>query len=109
MFFLTDATSEGTLKVYFTKLSNILDTSTSPSLETKSSVGNVHRALADRGIPWLMVFDNYNDPQSYNIQKFIPGNELGIFIVTCRHKDAESCAGQVNHIELTGLDKNEAI
>jgi hypothetical protein len=107
--FWIDATSESTLKADFALLSYVLDPATSSALELDARVTNVRRALADREDPWLMVFDNYDDPQSYNIKKFIPDNKLGMVIVTSRHKDAESLASPETRLELTGLNENEAI
>jgi tetratricopeptide (TPR) repeat protein len=107
--FWIDATSEGTLKANFALLSYVLDPSTNFALETEARVSTVRRALADRKTPWLMVFDNYDDPQSYNIRKFLPDNKLGMVIVTSRHKDSESLADRENRIELKGLDETEAI
>jgi hypothetical protein len=107
--FWIDATSESTLKADFALLSYVLDNSTSPALETEARVINVRRALTGRETPWLMVLDNYDDPQSYNLKQFIPDNTLGMVIVTSRHKDAEALADPKNRIELTGLNENEAI
>jgi hypothetical protein len=55
-----------------------------------------------------MVFDNYDDAQSYSIRKFIPENKLGRVIITSRHKDSESLADKGNRIELQGLNDTEA-
>jgi tetratricopeptide (TPR) repeat protein len=107
--FWIDATSESTLKAHLALLSYVLDPSTSPALETEARVSNVRRALADRESPWLMVFDNYDDAQSYSIRKWIPENKLGRVIVTSRHKDSESLADKGNRIELQGLNDTEAI
>jgi len=106
--FWLDATSEGTLKADFALLSHVLDPSTSPALETDARVSNVRRALANQETPWLMVFDNYDDPLSYNLLKFFPENKLGMVIITSRHKAAESFALRQNRIELMGLTESEA-
>ncbi|KAN0095792.1 hypothetical protein V8E51_016503 [Hyaloscypha variabilis] len=106
--FWLDATSEGDLKTDFALLSHVLDPSTGPDLETEARVSNVRRALASQKSPWLIVFDNYDDPASYNILKFIPDNKLGMVIITSRHKDTESLAPKGNRIELTGLNATEA-
>jgi tetratricopeptide (TPR) repeat protein len=107
--FWIDATSESTLKAQFALLSNVLDPAMSPTLDTEARVSNLRRKVAERTIPWLMVFDNYDDPQSYNIRKFIPDSKLGMVIITSRHKDSESLTDQANRIELNGLNETEAV
>ncbi|KAE9367386.1 hypothetical protein N431DRAFT_486511 [Stipitochalara longipes BDJ] len=106
--FWVDASSEAALKADFALLSHVLDPSTSPALETDARVSNVRRALADQESPWLIVFDNYDNPLSYYILKFIPDNKLGMVIITSRHKDAESLAQKENRVELMGLYVAEA-
>ncbi|TGO30743.1 hypothetical protein BPAE_0003g00270 [Botrytis paeoniae] len=38
--------------------------------------------------PWLLVFDNFDDPADYNITKYLPQSDFGLIIVTGRHPAA---------------------
>ncbi|KAF7887297.1 hypothetical protein EAF00_009591 [Botryotinia globosa] len=38
--------------------------------------------------PWLLVFDNFDDPADYEITKYLPQSNFGLIIVTGRHPAA---------------------
>jgi hypothetical protein len=105
--FWIDATSEETVKTCFAALSPILDPFSSPTLELDARASTTRRALADRDQPWLMVFDNYDDPTSYDIRGFIPENTLSRVIITSRHTEVEYLAEESNRIQLQGLEESE--
>jgi hypothetical protein len=106
--FWIDGTSEGTVKSNFASLSQLLDLTLSPNLDVDARVAITRRALTNRQRPWLVVFDNYDDPSSYDIRDFIPDNRFGNVIITSRHKDAEYLADEVNRIQLQGLEEADA-
>jgi tetratricopeptide (TPR) repeat protein len=59
--------------------------------------------------PWLIVFDNYDDPSSMpNIRKFIPSSSNGSVLITTRHADVLALANS-GSIELQPLAKAESI
>ena len=44
-----------------------------------------HKTLTSWTVPWLMVFDNYDNPDTFpNIQDFIPQSEFGAILITSR-------------------------
>jgi len=106
--FWVDATSEESLRGGFSALSYVLDSTLDNSdWEARSSF--TRRTLANSGRPWLLVFDNYDNPQSYDIRKYIPENMLGRIIITSRHKDSESLTDKPQRIQLCGLEEKEAV
>jgi tetratricopeptide (TPR) repeat protein len=56
---------------------------------------------------WTMVFDNYDDPSSFNLPEYFPGGKNGRILVTSRHSD--SFALTKNGIMLEGLPRNDAL
>jgi tetratricopeptide (TPR) repeat protein len=59
--------------------------------------------------PWLIVFDNYDDPKSMpNIRKFFPSSSNGSVLVTTRHADVLALANS-GSIELQPLAKAESL
>ena len=65
--------------------------------------------LSSWSIRWLLVFDNYENPNGLpNIADFIPQNELGAILVTSRHADSDALVlDQNDHvIKLDGLDRD---
>ena len=72
----------------------------------------VLRMLTSWTVQWLMVFDNYDNPDTFpNIQDFIPQSEFGGILVTCRHLDSNALViNQSSHfIELFGLEEDAAV
>jgi tetratricopeptide (TPR) repeat protein len=107
--FWIDATSEQTAKNSFALLSHILDPKSNPALDVNAKVAVARRALANRVAPWLMVFDNYDDPTGHDIRKFMTDNEASMIIVTSRNREVAHLADKQNRIELLGLTVNDAI
>jgi hypothetical protein len=65
-------------------------------------------SLGDWPEPWVMVLDNYDDPNSFpNLQYFIPLGKHGNILVTTRHEDVVSL-DRGNAIELRGLAERDA-
>lgn len=72
----------------------------------------VLRILTSWTIQWLMVFDNYDNPDALpNIRDFFPQSEYGAILVTSRHPDSNALViNQSNHfIELLGLEEDDAV
>jgi len=55
---------------------------------------------------WLAVYDNYDDPESFAIGKFMPSLHTGRIIITSRRRE---CARLGQGIEVGGLSVQEAI
>ena len=57
-----------------------------------------------------MVFDNYDNPGSFDsIQDFMPVGEHGAISFTSQHVDADALGYDGNSIELHGLQEKEAL
>jgi tetratricopeptide (TPR) repeat protein len=61
--------------------------------------------------PWLMVFDNFDDPKSFdNIREVLPDGEFGCLLLTSRHTASEFLVSDPDSaIELEGLSEEEAL
>lgn len=55
---------------------------------------------------WLLVYDNYDDPEQFKLESFIPSGSHGKIIVTSRRR---GCARLGQGVLLNLLDRSEAI
>ena len=110
--FWVDATNQNRVEGSFQYISERIKKQTDYLPDTNARVAFVLRMLTSWKIQWLMVFDNYDNPDTFpNIRDFIPQSKLGAILVTSRHPD--SCAlvvNQSNHyIALFGLQEDAAV
>jgi len=107
--FWVDAMTENTLRK---SLETIAERIKNPgvTLQDDTRVDFVLESLRDWPQPWLIVFDNYDDPERFsNLQDYIPMGEHGNILVTTRHADVVSLAKKENAIELPGLPEEDAL
>lgn len=98
-----DANSQQTVKQSLEAFSERLGLSDSKADRVVCAIGSWTH-------PWLMVFDNHDDPDSFNnIQDFIPESDHGAVIITTRNAAVSRCAIKANRIELSGLDEDDAL
>ena len=58
----------------------------------------VHAWLSDlKNTRWLMVFDNHDDPDQFNIESYLPPNSHGAILITTRRPDL--IAGEELHLK----------
>jgi NB-ARC domain len=108
--FWIDASSENSLKKDFEQIYEKIKKGGVSLVETHAKAVYVQKSLSEWPYPWLMVFDNYDDPQGFsNFQDFIPEGSFARIIITSRHADTLTLADKLGRIELPGLDKNDAI
>ena len=110
--FWVDATTQDRVEGSSQSISERIKRRTDDLPDLKARVAFVQRKLASWTVKWLMVFDNYDNPDTFpNIQDFIPGSEFGAILVTSRHPDSIELV--INHrshfIKLFGLDENDAV
>lgn len=106
--FWIDLTSEFTVrKSYETISEKIKDTG--QVIHDESGVEFVREKLGNWASPYLIVFDNYNNPSAFNLQDYMPEGEHSRMVVTSRHADTESLADPDNLIQLHGLHEKEAL
>ena len=69
-----------------------------------SVIGSFDRSSS----PWLIVFDNYDDPENVDIQSYMPINANGSILITTRHANLTTWETQ-GYIELAPLEQRDAI
>lgn len=110
--FWIDATTENTTIGSFQSISELVKSPTDRLPDSSARVAFVLRVLTSRLNSWLLVFDNYDDPNAFpNIQDYFPDGELGAILITGRHADARALVigRDTAFIELPGLDKEAAL
>jgi hypothetical protein len=108
--FWVEAASESALRKSFESIAERVKGPDDTLQDADARVAFVLEKLGTSPYAWLMVFDNYDDPVSFNnIQDFMPMGEHGSLLVTSRHAAADSLADEGNAIELPGLDERDAL
>ncbi len=110
--FWVDATTQDRVEGSFQSISERIKKQTDYLPDINARVAFVLRMLTSWTIQWLMVFDNYDNPDTFpNIRDFIPRSELGAILVTSRHPDSDALVvNQSSHfIELFGLEEGAAV
>jgi len=87
--FWTDATSEAMLKTSFKSIAEtIFDVQDLRQLNGEQVVAGVKQWLSDtKNTQWLLIFDNYDEPQSYDLKDYYPSASHGSIIITTRLPD----------------------
>ncbi len=110
--FWVDASTEARVEGSFQSISERIKRRTDDLPDVKARVAFVLRKFTSWTVPWLMVFDNYDDPGAFpDIKDFIPQSEFGAILVTSRHQDSSALViNQNSHfIKLFGLDESDAV
>jgi hypothetical protein len=106
--FWLDAMSESSLRKGFRTIAERIKP-LEMIIDDDSGVDLVLEKLGEWPEPWIMIFDNYDDPKTFNnLQEYMPGED-GCFLVTTRHADADAMKEPENLIELPGLDERSAL
>ena len=110
--FWVDATTETSVKGSLQSISECIkgETNYLPNIEAR--VVFVLKTLASWTVRWLIVLDNYDNPDTFlNIRDFVLQSELGAILVTSRHPDSNALViTQRNQfIELPGLEESAAV
>lgn len=87
--FWLDASSEDAVKDSFRILAEtIFDVRERTILANEQSIVHTKRWLSDkRNRRWLLIFDNYDDPESYRVEQYYPDVLHGSIIVTTRRPE----------------------
>jgi hypothetical protein len=95
-----NAASEATLKDSFRSIARLIfDIQDSRLLESQDITGRVHQWLSSStNTMWLLIFDNYDDPDLFEINDYFPQNSRnGVILVTTRWPDR--VGGDILHIQ----------
>ena len=84
--FWLNATSEATLKASFREMAELIFDVQNPGvLEGEQSLIRTRQWLSDKkNTQWLLIFDNYDDPDQYNIERYYPSASHGTVVITTR-------------------------
>jgi hypothetical protein len=87
--FWLNAVSEAALKDSFRSIASLIFDVQKPGLlEDKEIVRRVHQWLSTpNNTGWLLVFDNYDDPDQFRINDYYPPASHGAIVVTTRRPD----------------------
>ena len=110
--FWIDAATQDRVEESFQSISERIKRRTDDLPDVKVRVAFVLKMFTSWTVQWLMVFDNYDNPDTFpNIQDFIPQSEFGAILVTSRHPDSiDLVINQSSHfIKLFGLDESDAV
>ncbi|KAF2232329.1 hypothetical protein EV356DRAFT_578388 [Viridothelium virens] len=66
------------------------------------------RTFRDTKAPWLMVFDNYDEPAAHpDIRSFFRNSDNGAILITSRHGDTKRLATEV--LQMTEMTEQDAV
>lgn len=87
--FWLNAVSEALLKDSFRLIASIIFDIEDPGvLEDKEIVRRIHQWLSNpKNTGWLLIFDNYDDPDQFRIDNYFPPASHGAILVTSRRPD----------------------
>ena len=110
--FWVDATTENSTKGSFWAISEKIKKPADILPDIKARVDFVLQMISSWSIRWLLVFENYDNPNAFpNIAAFIPQNDLGSILVTSRHTDSDALVLDrgCQVIKVHGMDHDNAI
>jgi tetratricopeptide (TPR) repeat protein len=101
-----NASSEQSLRDSFEAFSDLLKNPDDSIVDSESRVRYTKQMLTDWPEPWLLVFDNFDDPSKFAIRDYIPSSLLGHIIITTRAADITALG---IGIPVTGMTDAEAL
>jgi tetratricopeptide (TPR) repeat protein len=107
--FWIDAMSPTTIEQSLTSVARELS---KPGFDVADVEGNVRYVLTTVGTwrePWLLIFDNFDDPYSFHnksVKEYFPRGKSGSILITSRD-GAAKCLGR--HIDVSTMSNEEAL
>lgn len=105
--FWVDAYSGVTIRKGFQAIYAAITKDQQVRLNEDEQIRYVKGFLQSWKAPWLIVFDNYDNPPGFTkIREFMPISKREEFLITSRHEDAKQYGVE---IKIPGLSENKAI
>jgi len=107
--FWIDATSPKTVAQSYTLLAETILKVKTDGANEETNIRAVLQAMGTWTMPWLLVFDNFDEPKAFDkrpIKDFFPRGEAGSILVTSRHA-ASKALGHI--ITVTNMLEKEAL
>jgi tetratricopeptide (TPR) repeat protein len=107
--FWIDATSPASTSQSFNSTAKTMSKDAFNPADNEANLQFVRSNLSSWPQPWLLVFDNYDDPTSFtdkSIKDYFPQNGEGFILVTSRHADTKRLG---NHLEVNTMAPVEAL
>lgn len=104
---MVDATSANTIKKDFDAIWEYIKIPADATQDNQEVILVLNK-LRELDEPWLVVFDNHDDPSSFFLPDFMPMGQEGRILITSRHADTAGLVGSDHHIKLPGLPKDDA-
>ncbi|KAK6528961.1 hypothetical protein TWF694_004188 [Orbilia ellipsospora] len=74
--------------------------------QIKGIIKAVFRWFQSSTRPWLLIFDNADDLESFELQDYLPNHGNGAILITSRRPEL---GNTTEHIDLEGLDQRDAV
>ncbi|KAI9759277.1 MAG: hypothetical protein M1840_003498 [Geoglossum simile] len=100
--FWIDASSPNTVSRGFETIAAKISRIGCVFVDVESKIAFVKETLGRWKIPWLIVFDNYDQPREFrNIAEYFPHGGSGAILVTSRHSDSERLGVTIRFTRMT--------
>ena len=102
--FWVDASSLTALKQSFSSIAGTITLNKADPNDFELNLQIVRGSLSDRTDRWLMVFDNFDDPEAFesrDIKEYFPHNKNGAVLFTSRHGDARRLGRTISTSEMS--------
>lgn len=109
-FFWIDASSSNTVSRGFENVAAQISNPGQTFDNIDSKISFVKETLGARASPWLMVFDNYDNPGDFkNIKAFFPFGFAGSVLITSRHAGLDRLGIQISVTRMTESESLELL
>ncbi len=102
--FWVDASLPATVAQSFTFIAETLPEVKADLANTDANIRTVLDFFNNWTMPWLLVFDNHDDPEAFNpkpIKEYFPQSTKGFILVTSRHAESERLGETVRIDEMS--------
>ena len=109
--FWVDTMTESSVKGSFQSISECIKNKDDYLPDANTRIAFVLCRLSSWPRKWLMVFNNYDNPDAFPIQDFFPQGDLGAILVTSRHAGTSELVleNSSSFIKLPGLEEKDAL